>query len=374
MAFFVFLRTSFFTLIIIVSCTLISILFRAFLTEGDVAMIYLLGVVIVSSRCSWGHSIFAVMMSVALTNLLFVPPFYTFDVESVRSFTTFVVMFLVGSLVTWLSMNLRRKVEEIRMKEKERSLFLMQNEENRVKSEKEKMKNDLLSAIAHDLKTPLSSIAGNATVLLQDTSKINDTKKVEMLKTISKEAFRLNRLVENILSITKLESSDFNVKKDWYPLEEIISSSITRVEKMYIDRKLEVNFPDKMVMLLIDPVLIEQVLINLLENAAKYSPVDSPVKIEVVLEDSSVTVSIIDKGKGVPESKLSKIFDKFYRLHDGGANMDSSGIGLSVCRTIIKVHEGDIKAENFQSGGFMVSFTLPVSEKFVEDKEIDLEV
>ena len=363
-----------FTIFVIIVCTLASIFFRAFLTEGDVAMIYLLGVVTVSSRCSWGHSIFAVMMSVALTNLLFVPPFYTFDVENVRSFTTFVVMFLVGSLVTWLSMNLRRKIEEIRVKEKERSLFLMQNEENRVKSEKEKMKNDLLSAIAHDLRTPLSSIAGNATVLLQDTSKINDTKKIEMLKTISEEAFRLSRLVENILSITKLESSDFNVKKDWYPLEEIVSSSITRVEKMYFDRKLEVNFPDKMVMLHIDPVLIEQVLINLLENAAKYSPSRSPVKIEVSTKDSFVTVSIIDKGKGVPESELIKIFDKFYRLHDGETKPESSGIGLSVCRTIIKVHEGDIKAENFQSGGFMVSFTLPVSEKFIEEKEIGLEV
>lgn len=355
-------------LLVISLCTAVSLSAREYLTEGDVAMIYLLGVVAVSSRFSWTHSIIAVFLSVALTNFLFVPPLYTFHVENIRSLITFTVMFIVGTVVTWLSMSLRKHNEEMKIKEAEKSQFMKQNEENKLKSEKEKLRNDLLSSIAHDLRTPLSSISGTASVLLQKMNDINDDKRNDMLLTISDEAFRLGRLVDNILNITKLESTDFVVKKEWYPLEEIIVSATSRVEKLYKDRNFRISLPDEMIMVHADPVLIEQVMINLLENAAKYSHAQTEIVIEAGKDQRNIFLSVIDKGPGVETDALETIFEKFRQLHSGSDMKTGSGIGLSVCKAIIKVHGGEIFAQMTPGKEFKVSFKLPAMEVFAPEK------
>jgi len=357
------------TFAIVACCTLLSFLSKDFLTEGDVAMIYLLGVVAVSSRFSWMHSITAVFLSVALTNFLFVPPFYTFHVENIRSVITFIVMFIVGTVVTWLSVSLRKHNEEMKIKEAEKTRFMQQNEENRIRSEKEKLKNDLLSSIAHDLRTPLSSISGTASVLLQKMNDIKDDTRSDMLKTISDEAFRLGRLVENILNITKLESTDFVVKKVWYPLEEIIGSAVSRVEKLYKDRELRISIPDEMIMIKVDPILIEQVIINLLENAAKYSFEKTSITVYAEVSDNLVVVGVVDKGPGVKETNIPEIFEKFQQFRSNSDMNSGSGIGLSVCKAIIKVHKGLIFAENTPDG-FKVAFSLPFDETFKPEEVI----
>ena len=367
--FFRLFKNYFFTLITIFICTLLSFAAKEFLTEGDVAMIYLLGVVAVSSRFSWIHSITAVVLSVALTNFLFVPPLYTFHVENIRSLITFLVMFIVGTVVTWLSMSLRKQNEEIKIKEAEKARFIKQNEENRIKSEKEKLRNDLLSSIAHDLRTPLSSISGTASVLLQKMKDIKDETRNDMLKTISDEAFRLGRLVENILNITKLESTDFVVKKEWYPLEEIIGSAVSRVEKLYKDRNLKTSIPSEMIMIKVDPILIEQVIINLLENAAKYSYEKTDITVYAEVSGDLINVGVIDKGPGVKETNIPEIFEKFQRFHSNSDMNSGSGIGLSVCKAIIKVHQGRIIAEN-TSDGFRVAFSLPFDRTFKTEEVI----
>lgn len=353
---------------IISICTFICFSAKEYLTEGDIAMIYLLGVVAVSSRFSWIHSIIAVFLSVALTNFLFVPPLYTFHVENIRSLITFTVMFIVGTVVTWLSMSLRKHNEEMKIKEAEKSQFMQQNEENKLKSEKEKLRNDLLSSIAHDLRTPLSSISGTASVLLQKMNDINNDKRNDMLLTISDEAFRLGRLVENILNITKLESSGFVVKKEWYPLEEIIVSATSRVEKLYKDRNVKISLPDEMIMIHADPVLIEQVIINLLENAAKYSFEKTEINIEAGTENGFIFVCVIDNGPGVKIEDLDIIFEKFQQLQRGSDMKTGSGIGLSVCKAIIKVHNGEIFAQITPENKFKVSFKLPDKEVFTPEK------
>ena len=355
-------------LLVISLCTAISLSARKYLTEGDVAMIYLLGVVAVSSRFSWIHSIIAVFFSVALTNFLFVPPLYTFHVENIRSLITFLVMFIVGTLVTWLSMSLRKQNEEIRKKEHEKAQIIKQNDETNLKSEKEKLRNDLLSSIAHDLRTPLSSISGTAAVLSEKMDELDNLKKNEMLHTISDETFRLSRLLENILNITKLESSGFKVKREWYPLEEIIVSAISRFEKIRSDRIVRISLPDEMIMVHVDPVLIEQVIINLLENAAKYSFEKTEINIEAGTEDSFIFVCVIDKGPGVKTEDLDIIFEKFQQLQRGSDMKTGSGIGLSVCKAIIKVHNGEIFAQNTSGNGFKVSFKLPAMDIFTPEK------
>lgn len=362
------IRTYLWIIVIVSSCTFICFSAKEYLTEGDIAMIYLLGVVAVSSRFSWIHSIIAVFLSVALTNFLFVPPLYTFHVENIRSLITFTVMFIVGTVVTWLSMSLRKHNEEMKIKEAEKSQFMKQNEENKLKSEKEKLRNDLLSSIAHDLRTPLSSISGTASVLLQKMNDINDDKRNDMLLTISDEAFRLGRLVENILNITKLESTDFIVKKEWYPLEEIIVSATSRVEKLYKERNIKIFLPDEMIMIHADPVLIEQAIINLLENAAKYSFEKTEINIEAVTGPGYISVCVIDKGPGVKIEDLDIIFEKFQQLQRGSDMKTGSGIGLSVCKAIIKVHGGEIFAQMTPDNGFKVSFKLPAMDVFTPEK------
>jgi two-component system, OmpR family, sensor histidine kinase KdpD len=221
------------------------------------------------------------------------------------------------------------------------------------------LRSSLLSAVSHDLRTPLSVITGSASALLDSELTLAPTARRDLVETIHEEGERLNRLVRNLLDMTRLEAGAVKVAKEWQPIEGIVGAALSRLEDQLRDRKVDAQFPPGLPLVPIDGVLIEQVLINLLENAAKYTPKGSPIVISAHQDKSDLVMEIADRGSGIPADHVDKIFEKFHRLPrenvGGGA-----GLGLAICRGIVEAHGGRIWAENRDGGGAIFRFTLPI--------------
>jgi two-component system, OmpR family, sensor histidine kinase KdpD len=231
----------------------------------------------------------------------------------------------------------------------------------RLLAETERLRSSLLSSVSHDLRTPLAGIMGAATTLLGDTT-LPGPARQDMTRTIYEEAYRLNSLVNNLLNMTRLESGAVTVHKAWQPLEEVVGAALIRLETALRDRPVQINMPSDLPLVPLDEVLIEQVLVNLLENALKYTPTHSPIEISATATGAApaqtVTLSIADRGPGLPTGDEERVFDKFYRGQQ--VTGSSVGLGLSICRGMVAAHKGRIWAENRPGGGVVFRFTLPV--------------
>jgi two-component system sensor histidine kinase KdpD len=226
-----------------------------------------------------------------------------------------------------------------------------------LQTETERLRNSLLSSVSHDLRTPLAVVTGAATALLEDTSAAEPEPRRELLQTIAEEAQRLNRIVRNLLDMTRLEAGAVTVRKEWQPLEEVVGAALNRVEDRLRDRDVKTDLPANLSLVPLDAVLIEQVLINLLENATKYSAPGTPIEISARPIPSGVDVEILDRGSGIPTGEETRIFEKFYRAREGKGGV---GLGLTICKGIVTAHGGRIWAENRPSGGAVFHFTLPI--------------
>jgi two-component system sensor histidine kinase KdpD len=222
--------------------------------------------------------------------------------------------------------------------------------------EAERMRNSLLSSVSHDIRTPLASIIGATTGLLRYKDKL-DPHTFELAQIAHEESERLSRWVGNLLQMTRLESGSVQVEKEWQPLEEVVGTTLLRLEKMLADHPLKPDLPDDLPLVLIDSVLIEQVFVNLLENAVKYTPPGSPIELSAWAEGREVVVEVADRGPGLPPGEEERIFDKFYRVHP--EDPGSIGLGLTICKAILEAHGGRIWAANRSGGGAVFRFTLP---------------
>ena len=242
----------------------------------------------------------------------------------------------------------------------ERAALAEEAQHAHVQIETERLRNSLLSTVSHDLRTPLTAIAGAASGLLEEHTPLDTSTRHELCQTIAEEAHRLNRLVNNLLEMTRLEAGAVQVHKEWQPLEEVVGAALTRLEEQLHDRPLTTHLPADLPLVPLDSVLIEQVLINLLDNAMRYTPPGSPIALMAWATVDTVTVEVADRGPGLPPGEEQRIFDKFYRVKR--ADMPSgTGLGLTICRGIIEAHGGRIWAENRPRGGTVVRFTLPLA-------------
>ena len=242
----------------------------------------------------------------------------------------------------------------------ERVGLVEEAQQARVQSETERLRNSLLSAVSHDLRTPLATITGSASALVEQEAQLDASARRELAQAIQEEADRLNRLVHNLLEMTRLESGGIRVRKDWHPLEEVVGSALARVEKHLGERRVDISLSPNLPLVPLDPLLIEQVLINLLDNAVKYTPEASPVEISASVEDAAVRVTVADRGPGFAPGEEARIFEKFYRGHDAGART-GAGLGLAIARGIVEAHGGRITAESRPGGGAVFRFSLPLA-------------
>ena len=240
----------------------------------------------------------------------------------------------------------------------ERAVLAEEAQAAQVRVEAERLRSSLLSSVSHDLRTPLTSITGAATTLLESDGGLTAASRRDLLETISEEAHRLNRLVQNLLEMTRLEAG-VQVKKEWHPLEEVVGAALSHLERVLREHPVRAGLPKDLPLVPLDDVLVEQVLINLLENAVKYTPPGTRIEIGASASDGEITVEVADRGPGLPPGDVERAFEKFYRGAPDVAR--GAGLGLAICRAIVEAHGGRIWAENRQGGGVAFRFTLPVS-------------
>ena len=222
----------------------------------------------------------------------------------------------------------------------------------------ERLQATLLNSISHDLRTPLVSILGALSTLQDDDSELDSADRRTLVDNAIAETVRLNHLVGNLLDIARIESGGLRLMCEPCDVEDLIGAAIEQLDRRLRNRSVSIALPTEMLLVSMDFVLVKQVLVNLLDNALKYSPEGSPIEIAVDTSEAGVLFEVADRGIGIPEEQLEQVFGKFYRLQQS-RNIGGTGLGLSICKGIVEAHNGRISAHNRAGGGTAISFTLP---------------
>lgn len=242
------------------------------------------------------------------------------------------------------------------------NLFEKQQKSN-LEAERERLRGNLLRSISHDLRTPLTGILGGVSTILDNEEVIDNKVKRELLQNIYGDTNWLIHSIENILSMTRIDEGKLEIKKNMEIIEEIIAESISRVKKFAVNHTIKIDVPENIIILPVDGLLIEQVIINLIDNAIKYTPDGSIISIIAYEEENKVVIEVSDNGKGIPKEDIPSIFNRFYaNTKIGYAERRGIGLGLAICKSIITAHGGEISAFNNSSGGATFRFTLPLKE------------
>ena len=314
-----------------------------FTTQALVPMIFVFGVFLISLKThGYCYGITSAILSVFAVNFAFTYPYYVFDFFVEESILSAVIMLVVA--VSTSTLNIR-----IRDQGKLRS-----------ENEKERMRGNLLRAISHDLRTPLTSIYGASSTLISKYDALSKEQHIKLLGEIQEDSEWLIRMVENLLSVTRIDGAKVEVVKTPTVLDELIDSVLMKFSKKHPNQKVITHIPEDFVDIPMDSLLIEQVLLNLLENAVFHAKGMTELRLSVYLLGDKAVFEVADNGCGIPEYALQKIFTGSYKKSvtpvDGTRN--NMGIGLSVCATIVKAHGSDITAENKSGGGAVFRFAL----------------
>lgn len=339
------------TAVLLAIATGISFLFFYHMNNpsANIALTYILALFL-TARFTIGYfyGLFSSLIGVICVNFLFTYPYFELDFTMTGYPITFIVMFTISIITSAITTNMKEQAKIISEREK----FIME-------AEKEKMRANLLRAISHDIRTPLTSIIGSSTVYIENNSLLSDAEKKELVTHILEDSNWLLNMVENILSVTRINNETTEVTKSLESVEEVLSEAVIRLKKRLPGAKVSVCVPDEVLMIPMDAVLIEQVLINLMENAIVHSKSKEALECFVESNDHYIIFHIKDYGIGIPPEKLETIFDgsssTTSAASDGRKGM---GIGLSICKTIITAHKGSISALN-HSNGAEFYFTLP---------------
>ncbi len=228
-------------------------------------------------------------------------------------------------------------------------------------AESERLRNALLAAISHDLRTPLASIVGASSTLAERSERMDEHARAELARAIHDEAQRMTGLIDNVLDMARLQSGAASLNRQWHPLEELVGATLKRLEPTLAAHRVQTHIPEHLPLVNVDGVLIGQLLANLLENAAKYTPPGTTISISAEAGRDEIVVSVADEGPGLPPGEEERIFDKFHRAAPEAAQ-SGVGLGLSICKAIVQAHGGTIAAENLPLGGAVFRFTLPLTD------------
>ena len=343
---------SLFTVITLVIVFLVNLfLVEQFDTKTMTPMVFVLGVFLVSWRTqgyAWG--IIASLLSVLAVNWAFTYPYWAFDLISPECISSAVVMLIVSTMTGALTTRLK------------------QQEKLKADAEKERMRGNLLRAVSHDLRTPLTSIYGSCSTMIENFDQISKDRQLMLLEDIQSDSKWLNRMVENLLSVTRVDTDGIRLSKHSTVLEELIDAMMLKFHKHYPNQRVQVQIPDEFVSIPMDPVLIEQVIMNLLENAVFHAHGMKNLWLRVVLKNKKAVFYVEDDGCGISEERMRHLFTGLLDSETpADASRNNMGIGLSVCRTIIKAHGGELKAANRPEGGAVFCFALEMEEtEYVE--------
>lgn len=240
----------------------------------------------------------------------------------------------------------------------ERARLAEEAERAALRARTEELRSSLLSTVSHDLRTPLAAIVGAASALADEPAGADPGPRAELLDTIAEEAQRLERLVVNLLDMTRLESGKLEPSREWVPLEELVGSALGRLERALAGREVATELPPELPLLFVDPLLIEQLLLNLLENATRHTPAGSPIEIAARIREGRLELDVADRGPGLAPGDEERIFERFQRGRN--AAVPGAGLGLAICRAIAAVHRGTLAASNREGGGARFRLVLPL--------------
>ncbi len=321
---------------IVAATTVVATAFRHLVQVPDVEMLYMLGVVLAALRLGRGPAALSSALSVAAYDFFFVTPHFTLHVSDGRFLLTFTMMLAVGLLVGGLVERLRRQEQAAAVRESRAAL---------------------LSAVSHDLRTPLATITGAATTL-RDGPELDEATRRELLEDVCDEAERLERLVGNLLDMTRLETPGAAIRKEWVPCDEVVGAALARVERQLAGREVTMHVPAELPLVPCDPVLLGQVLINLIDNAIKHTPPGTAIELSARVVGEDLAIEIADRGPGLPRGEEARLFEPFVRGPSPGA--PGAGLGLAICRGIAWAHGGTVVAENRPGGGAIFRLQVPL--------------
>ena len=316
--------------------------------EGVAMLIFMLAVFVTSMYTegyAWGVA--ASLISVLAVNFAFLSPYFAFNFTLSENLFSGLVMLVVSIMTSTLTTRIKKQ-EQLRME-----------------TEREKMRANLLRAISHDLRTPLTSISGAISAVLDSGDSLSNAQRLELLSDARKDADWLYRMVENLLSITRISGDKPGaIKKEDEVLEEVLSEVVVKFKKKNPDITVSVTVPDDLFFVPMDAMLVEQLLMNLMDNAVQHGGGTSRITISTAKKDNFAEISVRDNGHGIPPSELDHLFDGSLQL--GGDKIDKTrnmGIGLMVCKTIAVAHGGKIWAQNLPDGGAEFTFSLQLGEE-----------
>jgi two-component system sensor histidine kinase KdpD len=302
------------------------------------------------------------ILSALIWDFFFIPPKYTFSVGTTEDALMLLMYFIIATINAVLTYRIKKVQKQVLLKEeKEKTIRLY---------------NTLLNSLSHELRTPVSTIIGSSDNLLANNGKISEANKVELLNEISDASLRLNQQVENLLNMSRLESGFIQLKKDWCDVNELIWSAAKKLESGLKNHSLKISVADDMPLYKLDFALMEQVIYNILSNAALYTPEGTTIVVDAHSSDymttdeagieitaSKLVIIISDNGKGFPDNEIGKVFDKFYRLQN--SKPGGTGLGLSIAKGFVEAHNGTIKVQNWKGGGAEFIIEIPAESSYI---------
>lgn len=310
-----------------------------------IALVYLLGVLLAGMVLERSPVLLSAGLSAILWNFLFIPPKFTFHIAKVEDGLMFATYFIVALAVGSLTTRLRAR-EHLAA-------------ELQVAEESERLRKALLDCVSHELKTPVAAIGAASDALVQTALRAGDTDLANQLAhEIQRGSQRLNRVVNGLLDMTRLESGVVEPKREWCDVGDLLQSALDAEREPLVDRAVEVILPENLPLVFLDFALVEQALANLLGNAATHTPATSLIEVEAKTASDELTIMVSDRGPGVAPGKEALLFDKFYRGE--GARPGGLGLGLSIARGFIESQGGSLTVENRSGGGASFVVRLPV--------------
>ncbi|MGN1147267.1 MAG: DUF4118 domain-containing protein [Lachnospiraceae bacterium] len=339
---------------ILSAVTVISLFFSYMIPDSYavIHLFYILAMVLIAKHTNgYRYGVISSVLAVICINFLFTYPFYTLNFTLTGYPLTFAFMLAVTLIICTMTSHLSEQAQIIR----EREAQLRE-------AELEKMRANLLRAISHDLRTPLTSIIGNSASYLENGDRLSEEDKREFVHSIYNDSNWLLNMVENLLTVTRIQGDNLQIHTSSESVEEVVSEALMRLKKRFPDAKINAQVPIEVLFIPMDAILIEQVIINLVENAIVHSGSTKPI--DLIVEDypSQVSFTVKDYGNGIAPSKLDNLFDgSSYTAEDATYTYKGMGIGLTICKTIITAHHGKIYGKNHECGA-LFRFYLPKGE------------
>ncbi|HXU52713.1 MAG TPA: DUF4118 domain-containing protein [Casimicrobiaceae bacterium] len=326
------------------ACTLAGFAMRARFDLVNIAMVYMLAVVVVALRFPRGPAVVTAVLSVAAFDYAFVPPSGTLSVEDAQYLLTFTIMLAVALVIS-------RLVESVRQRAAAQAAL-------EVEAETERIRSALLASISHDLRTPLAVMAGASSSLAESGERMDPQQRRALAVSVFAEAQRMSDHVAKILEMTRLEIGAIKPQRDWAAVAEIVGSALLRLEGRLSKHRVLVDVPGDLPLVRVDASLVEHALGNLLENAASHTPAGTIVRVRAQRRDQEIVLTVEDYG-GIAERDVERVFEKF---HHGAVERSEAGVGLglAICRAIVRLHGGQAWATQLADGGTAFHFTLPI--------------